>query len=308
MKLHRLNFHVVCFQLQDLAVSPGLQDPQLNTAECVVEGHEPNISATGRAAYIRATLYFSFIFTICFGPLLALTTFAWFEIAKVSKAHMVKAVKGVSWFILVVEIGLLIAVFVLSGLEKAPWDIYLILTLIVLEGLVMPLVCPSSCCPGKLKFSIFLWANLTAYHICWLVIGIMINALWGVIVLLFVCVSIAATIFAVYNYCYYTSGNTCTREDRCHNFIVASAGLLSVLSLVFVVIFARQANLGGETTDDIVKTVILYVTTAFISWILPKEKEEGNETADTPLTETNPSETTGLITERLIQGPAGGGR
>lgn len=278
-----INFHVVCFQLQDLAVSPGLQDPQLNTAECVVEGHEPNISATGRAAYIRATLYFSFIFTICFGPLLAITTFACFEIAKESKdkktikAHMVKTVKGVSCFILVVEIALLI--IVLPALEKAPWDIYLILTLIVLEGLVMPIVYRSSCCLGKLEFSIFLWANLTAYHICWLVIGIMINALWGVIVLLFVCVSIAATIFAVYNYCCYTSSNN--RCDRCHNFIVSAAGLLSVLSLVFVVIFTRQTILGGETTGDIVKTVILYVTTAFISWILPKTKE-GNETADSP--------------------------
>ena len=34
-------------QLQDLAVRPGVWDPRLNTVECVIEGHETDIMATG---------------------------------------------------------------------------------------------------------------------------------------------------------------------------------------------------------------------------------------------------------------------
>lgn len=51
-------------QLQDLAVSPGLRDPTLNTAECVIEGHETDIDATGRSPYIRLILWSSFSFVL----------------------------------------------------------------------------------------------------------------------------------------------------------------------------------------------------------------------------------------------------
>ena len=59
-------------QLQDLAVSPGLRDTTLNTAECVIEGHEPDIEATGRSADIRIILWCAFVFASPAG--IALTT------------------------------------------------------------------------------------------------------------------------------------------------------------------------------------------------------------------------------------------
>jgi len=59
--------------LQDLAVSPGVRDPRLNTAECVIEGHDPDITATGRSPYIKALLWCSFLFTVPAGPYLALS-------------------------------------------------------------------------------------------------------------------------------------------------------------------------------------------------------------------------------------------
>ncbi|XP_022801829.1 uncharacterized protein LOC111339438 [Stylophora pistillata] len=43
--------------LQDLAISPGIRDPRLNTAECVVEGHKIDIEATGRSVYIKIILW-----------------------------------------------------------------------------------------------------------------------------------------------------------------------------------------------------------------------------------------------------------
>ncbi|KAL9989516.1 hypothetical protein ACROYT_G004076 [Oculina patagonica] len=48
--------------LQDLAVSPGIRDPKLNTAECVIEGHDTDIDATGRNLHIRFILWSSFLF------------------------------------------------------------------------------------------------------------------------------------------------------------------------------------------------------------------------------------------------------
>jgi len=56
--------------LQDLAISPGIQDPTLNTAECVIRGHQPSIDATGVSYYIRAILYCSLFSVLLIGPIL----------------------------------------------------------------------------------------------------------------------------------------------------------------------------------------------------------------------------------------------
>ncbi|XP_022801853.1 uncharacterized protein LOC111339455 [Stylophora pistillata] len=57
--------------LQDLAISPGIRDPRLNTAECVVEGHKIDIEATGRSVYIKIILWCSFLFSLAVFHMLA---------------------------------------------------------------------------------------------------------------------------------------------------------------------------------------------------------------------------------------------
>ena len=57
-------------QLQDLAISPEIRDPRLNTAECVIEGHEPDMEATGRSYYIMAIILCTLLFAFYFGSFL----------------------------------------------------------------------------------------------------------------------------------------------------------------------------------------------------------------------------------------------
>ena len=319
--------YFVFSQLQDLAISPRIQDPTLNTAECVIKGHETDIDATGRGPYIRAMLWCSCIFTILFGPLLALNAFIFFNKAdetgkkpknenqakaeideteeKEKKQNLAKAVKCTSCFLLLVEIALLVAVIAYLSRGNAPPDICVILGLICVEGFIMGLAIrkeyftflPENKISVEflVKLTIFLWANLTTYHFCWLVIGIMINTLWGFTVLLVICVVIAATVYSVFTFiCFYEL------STRRRSLILFGASLCSVLSLVALVILAGQSFFGRETANEVVKTALLYVTTAFISWIFPKIKEEekpkksdektkGKETEEnTPLTEMKP--------------------
>ena len=177
---------------------PKLEDPTLNTAECVIQGHEPDISATGRSAYIRAVLWCSFTFTTLFGPLAALIIFIGFDVAKKDetqhkekKQNLCKAVKYTSYIILAVEILLVIVTIIVCSVQgNVPWDTYVIVVLITVEGLVVGLAVRKKSFPflpenetlGKV--GIFLWTNLTMYYFCWLVIGIMINPLWGFTVFL----------------------------------------------------------------------------------------------------------------------------
>ena len=272
--------------MQDLAVSPKIQDPQLNTVECVIEGHEPNISATGRSAYILAMLWFSVLFTILSGPLIALVTLIILKNAKGNensdKEKMQAIGKALEWnlcLFLLVEIGLLITVFVFLGLGNVSWHIYLIPAVIFIEGLVWGIIITKKSFPefeflskkvSGLQIAVFLCANLTVYHFCWLVKGVMINALWGVIVLLFICIFIAASIFAFYNYFLHTPSDQCSWK----NCILGAVFILSVWSLAIVVILAGQSFFGKETANDVVKAVTLYVTTAFASWLLSKDKSD----------------------------------
>ena len=293
-------------QLQDLAVSPKIQDPQLNTAECVIEGHKPDISATGRSRFIRAILWFSFIFTVCFGPLLSLAAlFILSKLVPVNNSSVInsntnheinghephsqglssdqtnsaakgKALKLTAYVVfLPIEVILLILAFAFSVAGKAPWDFCAILVVIILEGLLSGVLLKKGsfhalnflprredgCKARLLQVVIFVCANLTAYHFCWLIVGIMINPLWGVTVLLFVCVSVAVFIFAVYIYSF---------NDKKTKFLfsVCAAFVVSVWSLLVVVSLAGQSFYGREGADDIVKLVTLSVTTAFCSWIV----------------------------------------
>ena len=64
--------------MEDLAISPGIQDPRLNTAECVIQGYQPNIDATGVNSYIRAILYCSLFSVLLIGPILGFFSLTFF--------------------------------------------------------------------------------------------------------------------------------------------------------------------------------------------------------------------------------------
>lgn len=283
-------------KLQDLAVSPGIQDPTLNTAECVIEGHKTNISAlpAEHRAYIRAMLWCSFAFTILFGPTLATITFALFHTendkAKTTKRYdsteakreenkqkLAKAVKVVSCVLSIGKsIHLFYTIYSIGCLKQSCntlRDLCVILLLIFVEGLVLVLV--SICARKKYKFipentaielvarvGIFLCANLTMYYFCWLVIGIMINPLWGITVLLVFSVVIAVTVFLVF---------IVLHSDFDPMIIVLCLfGWVSTLLLVTHVIFAGQSFFIRETANEVVKAALLYLTTALIAWIIAK--------------------------------------
>lgn len=305
-------------------MSPGIQDPRLNTAECVTEGHEIDISAipAEQRCYIRAMLWCSCFFTILFGPTFATITFALFHTEndndendktrnknkhdsteanrpekKWKEQKLANAVKGVSCVLSIVKSILLFSTigFLKSG--NAPWDLYAIPSLIFLEVLV--LVVASRFARKKYKFfpgntlielvakiGMFLWANLTMYYFCWLVIGIMINPLWGITVLLVISVVIAVTVFLVFIILY----SDCDPM----NLVLCIFGGFSTVLHFTLVILAGQSFFIRETANEVVKAALLYFTTALIAWIISKVRGEKSEKSK----KTNGEEKESKATER----------
>ena len=246
-------------------MNPGIRDPRLNTAECVIQGHKPDITATGRSLYIqiKAMLWCSFIFVLPAGPYLA---FVVRDVLKKTKDNtpLASSIISFCFILLFVESGILLFVLVCSVFGNAPFDIYIILGLLISEILVS-IFCfksPGCCtCDSLINVLIKIIANLTVYHFCWLVIGIMLNPTWGLAVLLivsFLCVALAYALYKIFE-----TGECCDIKQ----FVTWVVSFFGVCSLVVSAVLAGRSFYGRETADEVMKTVLLYVIGALISWI-----------------------------------------
>jgi len=143
------------------------------------------------------------------------------------------------------------------------------------------------------RLGIFLWANLTMYYFCWLVIGIMVNPLWGFTVLFFISVVIAVTVFLVF-----------LLLDGFDSliFILCLFGGVSTVLLVTLVILAGQSFFMRETANEVMKAALLGIITALITWIISKILGEKSEKSK----KNNGEENKSNVPERqeMIQRPS----
>ena len=210
--------HISFSQLQDLAVRPEIRDPRLNTAECVIEGHETDIMATGpRSSYIRAILWCAFIFSFWAGPYLAEIILGVIEQRSQSPQSamelresqaltspgpgenisepLIRAIVCVCCLSLCVEIIILGFIFKFSVSGNAPIDVYIYIGILILEGVILTCLKKKKKCPSNRVFILTFCLIFTSHHFCWLVIGIMINPVWGLTVLLLACFSVILLTF-----------------------------------------------------------------------------------------------------------------
>ena len=255
----------------------------MNTAECVTEGHEPNLTDTERKSYIIAAMFLSFCFAIFLGPWLAIYTLIYLDnLSNGEGPEMYCALKWVLSSMLTVELGLFITSAVFLGKSDAPLVLkcimLTILIVIFFKGLIVGCIffkkkTPKldKCKSRTLQIVIFTLAYLTSYHFCWIVIGIMVNALWSVTVLLFVGVITTALFFTLYSF--FKFGNDNDNDNRTRNFFICLTLFIPVVCLVCLVIVAGQTVFGRNTVDEVVKMVILTVSIAFMKWTLPATKD-----------------------------------
>lgn len=243
----------------------------MNTAECVTKGDEPNLEDTGRSHEIRATVWLSFCFAFFLGLSLAVYTLIYFNNVK-SDSAMYSALQWVSSFMLLVEIGLFFTAIVLTGISTAhlKWNILSVPILILLGAPIVGIGLFFLKKPDLqsrswiLQIVIFTLAYLTSYHFCWIIIGIMMNALWSVTVVLFLGVIMTVLFFSLYNFFRHCQDS----NNRIGDFLFCLTMCIPVLSLVAIVYVAGQTVFGRNTTDEIVRTVFLSFSIAFMKRVL----------------------------------------
>ena len=296
--------------MQDLAISPGIQDPRLNTAECVIQGHQPNIDATGVNSYIRAILYCSLVSVILIGPILGFLSLNVLENYSTKKGEcrkynvkccakrqrdgaleqeptnilcvacykeedpFVRAAEYTCFLLLLTDILItLIAVRdVLFDHTEICFPILLITC--ICEGVVICLVqcCAVLCCDSckdvkemslYRTFVFMTGANIIAYHLIWLIVGIMVNPTWGLTVLAVACFVIVALFCTIYVIC------NAGKESFCHSFCVSIPSFVGLCLVVSLTVLAGQSFYGRETTGEILKTALFYVVGG-LTWLFGK--------------------------------------
>ena len=267
------------FQLQDLASSPGIRNPELNNAECVIEGHGIDMQATGRYVEIRITIWGSFLFTLtAYLPLCqAIKGYAAF--LEVLGYPQYKAILCVSVsvgvlgsFIWLILLSLVIYFIVRDG-PLCYLDILFIIMIPVLyfitplsktgrnfwDSCTSPNPVPRS---TKLKWFYKLLLPVSAAYTCfclyWMLIGIMLNPIWGLTATLAVGFVSASFTYVVFN---------CVSVSQW--FLRKNWGLclLAVIFLILGVIFAGQSFNERETADVVFKAVLLTALSFLTSWL-----------------------------------------
>ena len=223
-------------------------------------------------------MWLSCIFSVFLGPWVATITVVSFKNFRAESSTMFPALIFVSVFLFLVEVGLFITAGVLLFEQSGgpiKCHILAILLIIPLSGLSF------GCCfkpktgnqdnqnnqiSPAARIVIYLLAPMTCYHFCWIVIGVMMNALWGVSVVPLICVVIVVLVFIFSNFFEQL-------KKKYHKLAMLYLSLiLPFLSLITLVILNGRSFFEKDTTDSIVKTVILSVITAVISWtVLPRE-------------------------------------
>ena len=286
---------LLVLQLQDLAMLPAIRDPSLNTAECVIKGHDPNFEAKGRSPYIRAVLWLSLIFVIVSGPSLAKYVRDLEELSNDNNYKKKNTVKAVcfSFYLLSIPGSLLIIVALVLAIVYRGTDIIAILALIIVVSLgeftyILHKMCDNKV-EGALCFLKIFGGHAVSYILCWIVTGIRINPTWGLTIALLVISVFAAVTYAKYLYLeeFPEDSNNRTTVAENPDRRVAQAFLicccLAVLILFLIVIFAGHSSSEKEmAVDEVLKTTSLYFITAFITWVTWKKYDSADASQNTP--------------------------
>ena len=267
-----------------MAVSPSIRDPQLNYAECVTEGHKPDILATGQSYRVLIILCCSCFFSILSGPLLTCYVMLYRGTRPVNERGTI----DILCVVLLVAFLCLFFYCIALAIQFRNF-IPVMYPLIAVVGFVVG-GCTHCCCPIKINDEEVKWcampcfvtcANLTAYHFCWLVIGIMLNPTWGLAVLLAVCLVIGVFTYTVFVFLSYE--NHC-----CQSFFSCLADLLAVCFLIVVVILAGQSYHGRQTADEVLKDAFLYLISFSFSWLYWKHCASSQNSSPTSQPQPNP--------------------
>ena len=277
----------------------------MNTAECVIKGHIPNITATGRGDYIRVVLWCPPLCVIMLIPILTLLALDKLKEVANAENHCgycsiedtpnclrcfqnkeKPLIRSAIWFcylLMIIEASFVYAM-VSSSSERerkyVPPVFYGTLSVIALECLIMTFISLTCCTEwgetmpsawNRLPLTVCI--TLVSYHLCWVAIGIMINPTWGLSIFLIISFLSVAVFFVIHEMSNVEECKSFLFLQRC---VVALCSFFGICLAFSAPLLVGQSFYGQETADDILKMVFLFVINAVITLFYKSYKPSTN--------------------------------
>ena len=143
-----------------------------------------------------------------------------------------------------------------------------------------------NCFQWDQKMVPYLCAATTSFSSCWMLIGIMLNPTWGLTVTLIIYFAFACFAYAVCEYLTLTSSEQdWVKSEKQQALYPGLLGILAVIVLIPVILFASPSFNGRETADEAQKTIL---TTAigsliWLAWKRLLDKSQKPEEEQTQL-------------------------
>lgn len=310
-------------QLQDLAVNPSIRDARLNSAECVTEGHKPDIEATGRSGHIKAILWCSFVSVLFLGPILAFYVLLWLK-HNSPKDYCVWCKKpdhsthedqtwacclkgpwyykeekpwvlSLNYFchiLLLMEFISVVYVLKDSGFSE-----FSMLLGIIFEGIAICIIqCVISVfqmCQPKCGFCENSESTFYRRSVFVASANVVLYHLFWLIIGIMINPTWGLTVLLVVSLVvvalFYAIYKICDVDQCCSSLFIQrcsvfTAGFLGLCFAAAVPVLAGQSFYGRETADDVLKTALLYVINILILWMFKKSPTTTPTTNPTPIT------------------------
>ena len=212
MNTKQCNFLFVNLQLQDLAISPDIRDPSLNSAQCVKQGHNTTFSDTKGHSVKMLCVCNLFVMSaglIVSSGIIDMNKFYRLRCRKIKNSGSAMCFSSHCLSVLG-EVYILVALVFSSHVGLSGSLFFYISFLFILMWIWLTCVLYMQIynvslprhtgIQDLLMMHYVFGGNTICYLSCWLVIGIRINPSWGLTVALFIISIFAAFTYAVYLY------------------------------------------------------------------------------------------------------------
>ena len=243
------------------------------------------MEASGRSLYIRIIMWVSFLFTFAAYEPLWQRAVGYANLLKISNSSGREAIVCLSIFVGILGSAnwMILSSFITYYIVRDGPTFYVDTCILHLSILVLCLITPLPYtakyiwvnCRSSNPGPKYMWygrlfapvsAIYTCFYLCWVLIGIMLNPIWGLTVAVAICLTFASFTCLVCSYVNLRQSLFNVNMQR-HLRKKWVRSWLAVIFLTVVVIFAGQSFNERVTEDEIIRTVLLAAVAYVTSWL-----------------------------------------
>ena len=285
--------------MQDIAVGPTLHDPRLNTAECVITGHNKASKFSGLKQLLHGVCWSLLITSLVMSSFVSQWLMGqlrdnWSQLGGMNNdpASESKTFAVMILFIIVFIVGISLNVYALPKISNIEQDVYVVVFFVFVILVILRRVIFCICTSRNRKFKeyvrefkfckcltsghetganivscliVYPAAFMVCHHVLWIFLGIITDPFWGITV--FVAVTSPAAALYILVCEFHKSSSILKGCDFCMSLFLLLAILFTFVLLIMVLLVVARVFLSEDLVFVVVQNVLVLVTTVWFKYL-----------------------------------------